>query len=94
VLLQAETEPDELNEDDEGSDVAVPALYPTVPRSDHESFEMEPLVTPEVVPAQAPRPSAPPPTQGTPDNSRPHPTAPTAEDHGSDDTASARSTEL
>jgi len=100
VLLQAETEPDELNEENEVEATAPPSsLYPdldTSPDEDIHEFEEEPLL-----PSQAGQPrvdATTPPHQGSPaaaSTPRLYPSAPShSPEDKSDDTASAKSTEL
>lgn len=103
-MLQAETEPDELNEENEVEATAPPSsLYPELdsnPDVDIQDPEMEeePLLAaqteePPQVPAVTPPPEGSPAAASTP---RLYPSAPSQspDDRKSDDTASAKSTEL
>jgi len=107
VLLQAETEPDELNEENEVEATAPPSsLYPELDSNPDDDDIPDPEMEEEpLLPAAAsqPPPAAaavtPPPGQGSPaaaSTPRLHPSAPSRspDDRKSDDTASAKSTEL
>lgn len=104
-MLQAETEPDDLNEDE--VEATAPSLYPDLDaggggddddadRPGDEDFEDEPLLPAEDQPASTTETSsakASPVASSTP---RLYPSAPSPSDHrkSDDDTASAKSTEL
>lgn len=96
-MLQAETEPDELNEENEVEATAPPPLYPELDSPDDdiqdpEDLEEEPLL-PDLAVAMTPPQQGSPAAASTP---RLYPSAPShsPQDRKSDDTASAKSTEL
>lgn len=108
MLLQAETEPDDLNEDE--VEATAPSLYPDLDaggggddddadRPGDEDFEDEPLLPARhedqstTPPAETSSAKASPVASSTP---RLYPSAPSPSDHrkSDDDTASAKSTEL
>jgi len=102
VLLQAETEPDELNEENEVEATAPPSsLYPdldTSPDEDIHEFEEEPLLPSQIAGQPRVEATTPPIHQGSPaaaSTPRLYPSAPShSPEDKSDDTASAKSTEL